>query len=570
MKTILAAPDLLKIEIISFCSNEVRLVVKTRLLKSTCPSCGWLSDKAHSRYQRHLADLPWEGVAVKLILSARKFFCLNPDCRRQIFCERLPGLAAPYAHKTLRLNELLTRLGAALGGRPGARMALGIGIKIGRDALLARVRCAETAQSNVVRVLGVDDFAFRKGRSYGTILVDQQKHQIVDLLPDREASSLAAWLKNHPEIEIVTRDRGQAYADGIRQGAPQSVQIADRFHLMQNLTDALKRLVIRKSRKLQQALDEPARADQRPEPEAGDQHLQAETGRQSQQDLNSAASRERRYQLYSKVKELAARGLTTNQIAGRLRIHWLTAQRYAEAEGFPERAKRQGDRSPIDIYLPQVRRRWEEGCHRFEDLFTEIKAQGYSGKGYGLRRVLAVWRTEFEREQGRADKPLPKYARVSKAATLQNIPRAAYGLESSAVIGPPQPAPSPRRVAWIISRPAEELSDEDRLYLGRLFELSPEIEQAQSLTQRFIGLMRERKSEEFDAWLGEAGHSDVAEMKAFAKGLKQDYAAVKAGLTYEWSNGQVEGQINRLKTLKRAMFGRANLDLLKARVLKAA
>jgi transposase len=148
MNTILAAPDLLKIEKISFRSDEVRLVVKTWLPKSTCPSCGWHSDKAYSRYRRFLADLPWEGVAVKLILSVRKFFCLNADCRRRIFCERLPGLAAPYAHKTLRLNELLARLGVALGGRPGARMAFGIGIKIGRDALLVRVRCAETAQSN--------------------------------------------------------------------------------------------------------------------------------------------------------------------------------------------------------------------------------------------------------------------------------------------------------------------------------------------------------------------------------------------------------------------------------------
>jgi transposase len=570
MKTILAAPDLLKIEKISFCSNEVRLVVKTRLLKSTCPSCGWQSAKAHSRYRRHLADLPWEGLPVRLILSVRKFFCLNPECSQRIFCERLPELAAPYSHKTMRLNEMLTALGLALGGRPGMRMARNMGLHISHDAVLDRIRHAEVAYTEKVRVLGVDDFAFRKGRSYGTILVDQQKHQIVDLLPDREASSLAAWLKNHPEIEIVTRDRGQVYADGIRQGAPQAVQVADRFHLMQNLTDALKRLVICKSRKLQQALDELARADQRLEPEDGDQHLQAETGRQSQQDLNSAASRERRYQLYLKVKELAARGLTTNQIAVRLRIHWLTAQRYAAAEGFPERAKRQGDRSPMDIYLPQVRRRWEEGCHRFEDLLAEIKAQGYSGKGYGLRRVLAVWRTEFEREQGRVDKPLPKYARVSKAATLQNIPKAAYGLESSAVIGPSQAAPSPRRVAWLVSRPAEELNDEDRRYLEQLFELSPEIERAQSLTQRFVSLMRGRKSEDFDAWLREVEHSGVAEMKAFAKGLKQDYAAVKAGLTYEWSQGQVEGQINRLKTLKRTMFGRANFDLLRTRTLRAA
>ncbi len=243
MKTILATHNLLKIEKISFCSDEVRLVVKTRLLKSACPSCGWQSDKAHSRYQRRLADLPWEGVAAKLILSVRKFFCLNPDCRRRIFCERLPGLAAPYAHKTLRLNELLTRLGVAVGGRPGARVAFGMGIKIGRDALLAQVRRAETAQSNTVRVLGVDDFAFRKGQSYGTILVDQERHRVVDLLPDREAATLANWLGGHSGIEIVTRDRASYYADGIKKGAPQAVQIADRFHLQKNLREALENVL---------------------------------------------------------------------------------------------------------------------------------------------------------------------------------------------------------------------------------------------------------------------------------------------------------------------------------------
>src|SRR5919106_2344770 len=243
MKTILAAPDLLKIEKISFCSDEVRLVVKTRRLKSPCPSCGCQSDKAHSRYRRHLADLPWEGVAVKLILLARKLFCLNPDCRRRIFCERLPELAAPYAHKTLRFNQLLTKLGVALGGRPGVRMAFGMGIKIGRDALLARVRCVEPAQSNIFRVLGVDDFAFGKGQSYGAILVDRERHQVVDLLPDREAATLANWLGGHSGIEIVTRDRASYYADGIKKGAPQAVQIADRWHLQKNLREALENVL---------------------------------------------------------------------------------------------------------------------------------------------------------------------------------------------------------------------------------------------------------------------------------------------------------------------------------------
>jgi transposase len=245
MKTILATPNLLKIEKIALYPGEVRLVAKARPLKSACPSCGRQSDKVHSRYRRHLADLPWEGIPARLILSARKFFCRNPECRQRIFCERLPRLAARYAHQTLRFNELITALGLAMGGRPGTRQAQGMGLRIGRDTLLNRVRRANLAPVGKVRVLGVDDFAFRRGKKYGTILVDHERRAMIDLLPDREAETLARWLKAHPGIEIVTRDRSGAYAAGIRSGAPEALQIADRWHLGKNLSEALEKLLTR-------------------------------------------------------------------------------------------------------------------------------------------------------------------------------------------------------------------------------------------------------------------------------------------------------------------------------------
>jgi transposase len=335
--TILAAPNLLKIENISLYSDEIRLVVKARPLKSTCPSCGWQSDKVHSRYRRHLADLPWEGIAVKLTLSARKFFCLNPDCRRKIFCERLPGLAAPYAHKTLRLNELLTKLGVALGGRPGARMAFGMGIKIGRDALLARVRRAETAQSNTVRVLGVDDFAFRKGQSYGTILVDQEQHRIVDLLPDREATTLADWLESHSGIEIVTRDRASYYADGIKKGAPQAVQIADRWHLQKNLREMLENVLNRYRSQLKkaaavlsphyksiEALSDNGLPDLKPK-----QHQSQRTMKELARHEEKRAQRVKRYE---EVKRLQATGMSISAIGRQMGMHRETVRQFMRAD----------------------------------------------------------------------------------------------------------------------------------------------------------------------------------------------------------------------------------------------
>ncbi len=404
------------------------------------------------------------------------------------------------------------------------------------DTLLRLIQTAPISNREPTRVLGIDDWSWRRGLRFGTILVDLERHCPVDLLPDRAVEPIVAWLKAHPGIEVISRDRAQCYAEAARQGAPDAVQVADRWHLLKNLAEALERCLLRaaSSRKVaaQHTADRDPPLQSYPDADCVPWEQRAEEA--SQAKHQAAVER------YQRIRSLHAAGADIADIARTVGVSRVTVYRYLRLTALPERKHSRCRRPVLDPYKDYLLRRWEEGCHVKLTLFREIQAQGYAFSATNVFRFLN------------------RTARARSRDPVQVVP-------------PPASAvPTARQVAGLFVARPERLAKDDRASLTRLTAGEPSLAMAYALTQAFGRMLRERQGEQLDDWLTQAKASGVKELAAYACGLEADEAAVTAGLTLAWSNGQTEGHVHRLKLLKRQSYGRAGFDLLRRRVLLAA
>jgi transposase len=499
------------------------VLARARAGDAACPACGAVSGRVHSRYARRLADAAIGGRRVVIRLTIRRFFCSCTGCKRKTFAEQVPGLTARYARKTPPLAGVLRDIAVALAGRAASRLACCLGMPASRQVLLRLVMATPDPAAGTPRVLGVDDFAFRRGQRYGTLLIDCEAGAPLELLEGRAAQPLADWLAAHPGVEVICRDRSGSYADGARTGAPQAVQVADRFHLWQNLAKAVERCVAGH----RACLDEPARAAPEPAPPPGREPAARPD------PAGKYADRARRH--HAIVHGLLAEGRGLREIARHLGWGLHTVQRYARAATWQELAdgRWQGPRpSRLDPFKPYLDHHFDGGRGSITRLFKEITALGYDGSYPVVRDYLSTRRPTRE--------PLP-------------------------------PAPPTVRdvTGWITRRPGS-LSEDEQPRLKAVLERCPELRAASDQVRSFAAMIAQLTGQDLPQWIADARQAGLPGLASFAKGLEQDLDAVTLGLTTPWNSGPVEGRVNHIKMIKRQMFGRAGLPLLRKRVLLTA
>jgi transposase len=460
-----------------------------------------------------VTDLPLSGRIVKLLVIARRFRCEAVLCGRQIFTERFTdGILAPSARCTARLDSIVHHLGLALGGRPAADFAKRLVLPVSKDTLLRVVRRRSRSPTDSLKVIGIDDWAWRRNHRYASIICNLERRRVVTLLPDREPATAQAWLAAHPTISVVARDRGGGYGEAAAKALPHAVQVADRWHLMENASRAFLDAV-RKSMRQIRTVTGATTID--PKLLTAAEHLQYE-GFLRREETNAA------------ILALSKSGLPIKQIVRQTGHSRRMVRQVIRGERTDVFRTRQ---SSLDLHLPWLDDQWASGCRSGAELWRRLTARGFRGS----LRVVTEWATRRRR---------------AEKADAQNLRR----------------IPSARTIARLMTIGRDLLTKAETVTVAAIEAGIPTLVEAREIIAEFHLMIRRKTEAGFTSWIERARASLVA---SFASGVAKDEAAVRAAITLPWSNGQTEGQITRLKLVRRQMYGRGKIDLLQARLIGA-
>jgi transposase len=510
-----------------------------------CPDCGTASTSRKGGYVRQLQDLPVQGVAVRLEVRMTRWRCRNDHCARQSFVERLEKSAPSHARRTRRVSELARLLGHATGGLAAEKLLCHLGIPQSDDTVLRTLkRDAASRRKPALRVAGIDDWSWQQGRSYGTIVVDLERREVVDVLGERSAEATAQWLQQHPEVEIVSRDRCGLYAQGARRGAPQARQVADRFHLLQNLRETIEREL---SRSYPQA-SVLAQTEITPIDTEATSGINSH-GRQPELLKHRLLVRQGRRAVwlgyFDRMKTLQREGKSLGAIAKETGLNWRTVAKWAMLDELPERRSMSPKSTTPRKYESYLAQRWAEGFRTARHLLPEIQKLGYTGSLTHLERLLSDWR------------------RTRRGLCVQALSADEGGGRASLALLKVPPIPA----SYLCMKPRGLMTEREMQKVAQLKQKAPAFAAMRQLALRFRGILRGRDPAKLDSWLDDAHRSGLYGLRRFAYTVRHDLAAVRNAISERWSNGQTEGHINRLKTLKRQMYGRAGTELLRARLL---
>jgi len=533
-------PEGLEITSVSDTPEEVVVRVTSHRTTSVCPLCSTPSSAIHSSYRRKPRDLPCVGRPIRLLLTVKKFFCRQAQCPRKVFTERMPDLIEVSSRLTKRLRSAVQEIGVATCGKGGERLVSKLGIPLSDATLLWSLYLVPLPPIGKVEVIGIDDWSYRRGKRYGSIIVDLRTHKIIDLLPERSVASVIAWLEAHPGVEIVSRDRGGTYVDGATQGAPEAIQVCDRWHLLKNLGEAVEAFLIRAHIRLPEtATTAPTqeRAKTASSVPTLERPLTTYSATPAQQGKTQARLL-RKWKLYQRIHELHEGGMSLRQIGEELGLARGTVRKYfRQAPEPPLPTPRPLRASKLDPYEDYILARLAQGCLNAAQIHREITAMGFSGGRSNVKAYVAHLRTSTA-------EGAPPVKRSERAQAL-----------------------SPRSLRWLLTRERKDLDQEAQAQLNRLLTVSQEVRTVHALLHVFLSLVRERKHQQLRSWMEEASKSGIAELKSFVAGIERDYDAVKEALRLPWSQGPTEGKVNKLKTIKRVMYGRAGFRLLRQRLL---